>query len=138
MSLLKRSTSSISSISTMSSSDFDLQNDVTNRQLTPLPITQQVKFSVEEIKKNDVQPVIVTHINSPSDFYLHLIANDSILTTITNELNKFVRTECSVTHCIERSKYIIVITVFCVIGVCRTFLLGVVHNFKNRYKIFFT
>lgn len=89
------------------SSDCDVHNDVTNAQL--MPQSQLDRLSIKGIKKNDVEPVTITHINSPSDFYLHLIANDSVMTTITNELYKFIHTEQSFTHCIKTSEYNIII-----------------------------
>lgn len=92
------------------SSDCGVQNDVSNVQLMPLTHIDD-SLSIKEIIKNDVEPVIVTHINSPSDFYLHLIANDSIMTTITNELYKFIHTKHNGTLSIEGSEYIINITI---------------------------
>lgn len=59
---------------------------------------------VKEITKNEVESVIITHINSPSDFYLQLQANVSIMKLIENKLNKFVLNTLSAVDHIEMSE----------------------------------
>jgi len=50
--------------------------------------------AVKEIVRTEVEPVIVTHINSPSDFFLQLIANKGVLDMVEDELDKHVKSEC--------------------------------------------
>lgn len=67
--------------------------------------TQNVDLSyVKEITKNKVETVLITHVNSPSDFYLQLHDNTTTLKTVSDELNKFVRKKQSAVQCIEMSK----------------------------------
>lgn len=42
--------------------------------------------------------------NSPSDFYVQLLANNEIMTVIADELDKFVKTERSVVGIIRMGK----------------------------------
>lgn len=64
-------------------------------------------LTVKEIVRTKVEPVIVTHVNSPSDFFLQLVANKGVLDMIEDELDKHVKSEngsVSVDH-VEMGKF---------------------------------
>lgn len=68
------------------------------------PSDNQYVSYVKEISENEVESVIVTHINSPSDFYLQLHANVSVMKLIENKLSTFVFNTHSVVDHIEMSE----------------------------------
>jgi len=59
--------------------------------------------SVSEIKQNQIEVVRVTHVNSPSDFYLQLLENWSFLNKITTEMNGLLKTKVKKLNSIEMS-----------------------------------
>lgn len=90
--------SSVSSVSTLSS-NFSYASEINE------PVSYNFNYpSVRMITKNIIEAVIVSHINSPSDFYLKLLANNPIITKICDEIYKFVQTEHSSVKEIEMSK----------------------------------
>ncbi|XP_050532840.1 RING finger protein 17 isoform X2 [Daktulosphaira vitifoliae] len=58
---------------------------------------------IKEIHKNVVEPVVVTAVNTPSNFYLQLLANNSHLNMINEELKKSVNTKSNVVDKIEKN-----------------------------------
>jgi len=50
-------------------------------------------LAVKEIMRTEVEPVIVTHVNSPSDFFLQLVANKGVLDIVEDEIDKHVKSE---------------------------------------------
>ncbi|XP_025195551.1 RING finger protein 17-like isoform X2 [Melanaphis sacchari] len=48
---------------------------------------------IKEIVRSKIEPVIVSHINSPSDFYLQLVANKAVLYMVDDNVNKHVKSE---------------------------------------------
>lgn len=67
---------------------------------------QQSVLTIKEINKNSVEHVIVTHINSPSDFYLQLDANNDLKKMIDYEMYKFIQINNNVIENIEMSKFV--------------------------------
>lgn len=57
--------------------------------------------SIKEISHNVTEFVVITCMNSPSDFYVQLLANNEIMTMIANKLDKFVKTEQSIVEIIR-------------------------------------
>lgn len=111
--LPQRPSSSLSS--SVSTSSCNLSAPPT-ADLTPV---KTLDYSVKEIVKNVVEPVIITHFNSPSDFYLQLVANNSTMKMIVDELYKSVQTEQRAVNHIEMSKLI-----YDVVVVCHIYLLN--------------
>lgn len=64
-------------------------------------------LSIKEITKNSVESVVVTHINSPSDFYLQLDANYEIMKNIEEEIYKFIQINDNVVENIEMSELLL-------------------------------
>lgn len=98
------STSSISSSNSLVSNNF---STFSSKVAKPPPSSTFNYSSIKELVRNRVDSVIITHVNSPSDFYLQLYDNDSIITTITNELSRFVQTTRSDVAFIEKGRYCI-------------------------------
>jgi len=48
---------------------------------------------VKEIVKNQVELVVVSHLNSPSDFYVQLNVNSDVLDMVESELNRHVKSK---------------------------------------------
>lgn len=66
------------------------------------PSVQQLSFpTLKDIVNNETDVIIVTHVNSPSDFYLQLVKNESIMRMITIDLHQFVETQLHALHNIE-------------------------------------
>lgn len=85
---------------------------------TPISTDEVIKYSsntddqqftnnlfIKEIIKNSVESVTVTHVNSPSDFYLQLDANYEIMKMIEEEMYKFIQINNNVIENIEMSEY---------------------------------
>lgn len=104
----KRKTS-VSSISTMSSSISINSLDQAMPKVPPF-CKEDTRFSsVKEVVKGQVEPVIVTHANSPSDFYLQLVDNAPVIELVNDELSNFVKTKFSMVNQIEMGVYFIII-----------------------------
>lgn len=99
--LSQRSTLSNVSISSCNLSAPSIEN-------VKVPV-KTLNYSIKEITKDVAEPVIITHINSPSDFYLQLIANNSAMKMVTDELYKFVHTKESHVNHIEMSKFKVIL-----------------------------
>jgi len=98
--------SSFSSSSTMSS---NFSNTLT--KVSKLPRFDY--SSIKELTTNRVDPIIITHINSPSDFYFQLYDNNSIILMINNELSRFVQTDSSDVEFIEKGKCLLYFNILC-------------------------
>ncbi|XP_050437515.1 RING finger protein 17 isoform X2 [Adelges cooleyi] len=83
---------SVSSVSTVSDSVTSGSSDVIARDPLPTTVTHD-SIAIKMISKNVVEPVIVTAVNAPSDFYLQLLANNDILSMIKEELAKYAITK---------------------------------------------
>lgn len=59
--------------------------------------------SVSEIKQNQIVVVRVTHVNSPSDFYLQLLESWSFLNKVKTEMNGLKKTKVKNSDSIEMS-----------------------------------
>lgn len=53
----------------------------------------QQSQAIKEIVRTEVEPVIVTHVNSPSDFFLQLVANKGVLDMVEDKLDKHVKSK---------------------------------------------
>lgn len=48
---------------------------------------------VKEIMKNEIESIVVSHLNSPSDFYVQLNANSKVLDMIISELDRHIKSK---------------------------------------------
>lgn len=63
--------------------------------------------SIKEITKNEVETVVITHLNSPSDFYLQLRDNIPILKAVSDEVKKFVqKKQSALDECIKMGRFL--------------------------------
>lgn len=68
---------------------------------SPPPMQKLSYSSLKYIVNNETEIIIVTHVNSPSDFYLQLVKNESVMKMITVDLYNFVETQFNTLQSIE-------------------------------------
>lgn len=76
--------STLSSVSSISSLTSSLSSDAKPFKPKSLDFMPQIR----EVTKGDVEAVVIAHVNSPSDFYLQLLANQHLLETVNDMLHK--------------------------------------------------
>lgn len=85
----------------MSSCISTISSEVSTPSSDVIKPSKSSYSSIKEITQNVTEFVVITHTNSPSDFYVQLLANNEIMTMITDELYKFIQTENSLVEIIS-------------------------------------
>jgi hypothetical protein len=83
-------TNSASADAITNSDNASASSDSTFTSIVNSPAQSQ---AIKEIVKTEVEPVIVSHVNSPSDFFLQLVANKVVLDMVNDELDKHMKSE---------------------------------------------
>uniref|UniRef100_A0A2S2NKN9 RING finger protein n=2 Tax=Schizaphis graminum TaxID=13262 RepID=A0A2S2NKN9_SCHGA len=83
-------TNSASADAIVNSDNAFASSDSTFTSIVNSPAQPQ---AIKEIVKTEVEPVIVSHVNSPSDFFLQLVANKAVLDMVNDDLDKHMKSE---------------------------------------------
>lgn len=90
-----------SSISSLTSSSSVYSSDV---KICSNPTFYGPSSMIREIMKGDVEAVVVSHVNSPSDFHLQLVVNHQLLETVLNMVQTFVLSDSNTVESIDLGK----------------------------------
>jgi hypothetical protein len=89
-----------------SRSNVSTSSDHSTKSTDSIKTQNDNHFFIKEITENKVETVLITFVNSPSDFYLQLHDNTNTLKAVSDEVNKFVRKKQSVVQSVEMSKFL--------------------------------